>query len=907
MPRPKLTKINPSRPASRRVAQRTPSNPADSNRSNPVREASSRVEDNSDDSDGLVTSLSRGRKRKLRPQLNDGTVMMSGGLGIGDIKGAHIRAGSAIGRPERVGHAKAIEGLKMRKDAWIEGRQPGTTDGDKAPGNSIDSAEEGSKVALDALEVEGSVLDVANFKRRARQPSILRDAAESQQDVEDGDVFEPGDESTPLKFSTSAPLLPQDPDYTSSSSLSLPRSNPRKRKLTSPPMDMPPSSPPIAFDLASAASRPDGPSSPPTFLEARDRRRVADFLDGRKLNTTLHMPSEVAAPPRSSSPAMQSADIAPGRVSSPGHQGTSGRPTKRQRQHLPRKKQVGQTGQEGVSDVEDLRSEDEDPADAEILARSSRRKGGRKKIAPISTATLQSLLPRRRRRARPDGFDIMGSSDIDAETTRPNNEPSPIRATKSVKKRQSVPESKRSGLGKVAPHGRKDTPGKKGVATTQTPKAPRTYGRRISSDKENDGLSTSPTEEGDSLAPVDSNESTPSHENAKRMKGVLKQASRKFKDVDNWELDFEEVTATRDMAQFYNPLSLLPSLNPIALFRMTGFVNFKSFSLSSTPPLDGKVAVITGGQAGIGKEISAQLLLHGISKVYIIARNRSRYLEAKNYWHKSKGLTMDDIERRTEFLACDLGDIKSVGRVGHELLEKLQRLDILINNAALPTVPEYTLSVQGIETIFAVNHVGHFALTNILLPLIESTATAHGDARIIVTSSSLHMGCHEIDFATLTSPTRTRRFAGIDSTYRYARSKLANILFARELTHRLEESGMPNVYTNVYFPGNIPTEAMDTWNELFGVAGNLVKGAFRFIGQSTTEGAATAIFLAASPEVERRQLRGKYFIPIATEDKTSKIAEDMDVARELWEWTDAKVTETLGRNWQRNGVAEATA
>jgi NAD(P)-dependent dehydrogenase (short-subunit alcohol dehydrogenase family) len=160
------------------------------------------------------------------------------------------------------------------------------------------------------------------------------------------------------------------------------------------------------------------------------------------------------------------------------------------------------------------------------------------------------------------------------------------------------------------------------------------------------------------------------------------------------------------------------------------------------------------------------------------------------------------------------------------------------------------------------------------------------------------MGCHEIDFATLTSPTRTKRFAGIDSTYRYARSKLANILFTRELTRRLKERGIENVYANVYFPGNIPTEAMNTWKELFGVAGNLVKGAFRLIGQSATDGAATAIFLATSPEVERCQMRGKYFIPIAAEGKTSKTAEDMDVARELWEWTDEKVTETLGRDWQ---------
>jgi len=109
---------------------------------------------------------------------------------------------------------------------------------------------------------------------------------------------------------------------------------------------------------------------------------------------------------------------------------------------------------------------------------------------------------------------------------------------------------------------------------------------------------------------------------------------------------------------------------------------------------------------------------------------------------------------------------------------------------------------------------------------------------------------------------------------------------------------MQNVYANAFFPGNIPTEAMDTWKALFGVAGGLVKGAFHLIGQSATDGAATAIFLAASPEVERRQMRGMYFIPIAAEGKTSTVAEDTDMARELWEWTDEKVAETLGGDWQ---------
>ena len=80
-----------------------------------------------------------------------------------------------------------------------------------------------------------------------------------------------------------------------------------------------------------------------------------------------------------------------------------------------------------------------------------------------------------------------------------------------------------------------------------------------------------------------------------------------------------------------------------------------------------------------------------------------------------------------------------------------------------------------------------------------------------------------------------------------------------------------------------------------------MKGTFWILGQSSTDAAASAIFLATSPDVAKRDLKGKYFIPIATEDKTSKIAEDMDLARNLWYWSDSKVAETLGKGWQEAG------
>jgi len=83
---------------------------------------------------------------------------------------------------------------------------------------------------------------------------------------------------------------------------------------------------------------------------------------------------------------------------------------------------------------------------------------------------------------------------------------------------------------------------------------------------------------------------------------------------------------------------------------------------------------------------------------------------------------------------------------------------------------------------------------------------------------------------------------------------------------------------------------MDTWKELFGPIGGLIKSSFYILGQSTTDAAATAIYLAASPEVVEKDLKGKYFIPIGKEDATSKIAEDKDLAKNVWYWCDDKAT-----------------
>ncbi|EAU32252.1 predicted protein [Aspergillus terreus NIH2624] len=205
---------------------------------------------------------------------------------------------------------------------------------------------------------------------------------------------------------------------------------------------------------------------------------------------------------------------------------------------------------------------------------------------------------------------------------------------------------------------------------------------------------------------------------------------------------------------------------------------------------------------------------------------------------------------------------------------------------------EYKLSPQKIDVVFAANCVGHHVLTTHLLPLLRQTVSQNktNDARIVVTSSSLHSFCRELNFDLLASPKPPKnRF--VDGIWRYARSKLGNILWTRELNRRLLRDDDPasrRIYVNIFFPGNIVTDQWSVWSEILGsLLGAVMQFVFRVIGQSTEDGAATAMFLGASRRVVDDDIRGRYFIPIATPDATTKIAEDGELARDLWAYLES--------------------
>ncbi|KAJ5232754.1 hypothetical protein N7468_005710 [Penicillium chermesinum] len=337
---------------------------------------------------------------------------------------------------------------------------------------------------------------------------------------------------------------------------------------------------------------------------------------------------------------------------------------------------------------------------------------------------------------------------------------------------------------------------------------------------------------------------------------------------------------------------------------MTGIFTSRNFALEDTPSLHGQIAVITGGQSGIGQEITAQLLHHGIEKVIVVARSKDKFLVAQETWGQRLGQSFED-DSRLEFVACDLGDINDVRAATDTIKRQTDKIHILFCNAGLGVPYEYKHSPQGIDHVFATNCVGHQALVTLLLPeLKRAVSTSPNGARVVVTSSSLHLCCRNLDFGLLKSHARVKTPALYDGIWRYGRSKLGNILFAKELSRRLLEDSDPasrQIYVNAYFPGNIVTDQWQAWNLYFGRAiGSLMRFVASFLGQSVEDGAATALFLAASEEVSRTNSRGRYFVPIATLQDPSEIAKDEDLGANLWEWIDEQITATLGIGW-KNG------
>ena len=286
-----------------------------------------------------------------------------------------------------------------------------------------------------------------------------------------------------------------------------------------------------------------------------------------------------------------------------------------------------------------------------------------------------------------------------------------------------------------------------------------------------------------------------------------------------------------------------------------------------------KYIVITGATSGIGLA-AAKVFAERGAKLGIIALNE---VKANDVMTQIENLTNGNA--MVDIFFADMASQQSIRQVATEILERCPRIDILVNNAGA-LFQTRQLTEDGLEMTWAVNHLGPFLLTNLLLGRLKESAPA----RVITTASHGHkMAKRGIDFGDLDAEQLYRgvkKFMG-GPTMRYAQSKLANILFTTELARQLEGTG---VSTYSFDPGLVATN----FNQDNGLVARLTMAAMKPFSRTPEEGAETLIWLAESTGVTNHS--GCYYADKKI-GKTSEAALDKGAAKRLWDISEKQIRE----------------
>ena len=268
-----------------------------------------------------------------------------------------------------------------------------------------------------------------------------------------------------------------------------------------------------------------------------------------------------------------------------------------------------------------------------------------------------------------------------------------------------------------------------------------------------------------------------------------------------------------------------------------------------------KTCIVTGANSGIGKETAMLLAKHG-ARVIMVCRDRQRGESAR------REIVAKSENSHIELMLADFSSQQSIFRLAEQINANYNRLDVLINNAGL-IMDAHRLTEDGIETTFAVNHLGYFLLTLQLLDLLKASAPA----RIINVASRAHRRV-TTNFETLEMDEKSFKPMAA-----YARSKLANILFTYELARRLRGTG---VTANCLHPGVVATNFGHTGSRAFYTLFTIAKPLLL----SAKKAAQTPFFLAISDEVEG--VTGKYFVG-KKQVASSPHSYDHELQKQLWQ------------------------
>ncbi|OKP97383.1 SDR family oxidoreductase [Paenibacillus sp. P46E] len=271
----------------------------------------------------------------------------------------------------------------------------------------------------------------------------------------------------------------------------------------------------------------------------------------------------------------------------------------------------------------------------------------------------------------------------------------------------------------------------------------------------------------------------------------------------------------------------------------------------------GKTVLVTGGNSGMGLATSIEMARRGAA-VIMACRSRQRGEEALGEVKRQSG--SDNIR----LMLCDLASFKSIRAFAEEFKAGYPVLDVLINNAGVVTVKRQ-LTADGYEMDLGVNHLGHFLLTNLLL---EPLAAAEQGRIVVVASGAYKIGKLHLDDHTLSR--------GYNPAKAYARSKLANILFTRELASRLQGT---RVTVNALHPGAVGTSI--GVNRETGFGRSVLKLLSHFF-LTPEQGADTAIWLATAPELG--EVSGEYYYRRKVQELSPR-AQDAAASAQLWQWS----------------------
>ncbi|EJT98321.1 NADP-binding protein [Dacryopinax primogenitus] len=296
------------------------------------------------------------------------------------------------------------------------------------------------------------------------------------------------------------------------------------------------------------------------------------------------------------------------------------------------------------------------------------------------------------------------------------------------------------------------------------------------------------------------------------------------------------------------------------------------WGFNDIPSLKGKVVIVTGGNTGIAEVMCRELLNHD-AKLYILARSLGKADAAIADLVKKTGKT------NVKAIQCDLADLRSVKRAAAEFLSKERQLHILFNSAGVMYAPMSMLTSQGYDLQFGTNVLGHFYLTQLLLPVLLSTAAANpGQVRVVTTSSSANHGAPSkgIIYEYLKDgPQRTKKG---DSYMEYYMSKWGNAVYAQELGRRYGNQGL---FSCALDPGWIRT---NLWQYQGNIRG-LMTG---WMLNDVEHGALTPLYAGTAPEAAKCP-NGQFFVPWARAGRARKDTEYPEAGKKLWEYCVAQV------------------